>query len=197
MQHIPIDSKASRPTVRRQRCNSEHVYTETYPSSEVLHVRNALEQIRVHRTLEGSTGCTCRKLDVYLAPADGGGKKAQHRRMSERKVKEELRKRGKLPAEQHTRTELEQLLHDLVEQEPCCWGEDCFCRRNGIGCQAESCSCWLDSHQRKGQAVVKDIYPSVETVRERCGNNMYAVDLDAIHEFRLPFCVVIDDNESN
>jgi hypothetical protein len=197
MQHIPIDSKFSGPTVRRQRSNSEHFYTETYPSSEVLHVRNELEQIRVHRTLEGNTGCTCRKLDVYLVPADGGGKKAQHRRMSERKVKEELRKRGKLPAEQRTRAELEQLLHDIVELEPCCWGEDCFCKRNGIGCQADSCSCWLDSHQRKGPAVVKVVYPSVESVRERCGNNMYAVDLDAIHDFRLPFCVVINDSDNN
>jgi hypothetical protein len=198
IQRNPSDNKSSgHTTSRRIRSNSEQFYSDAYPSSDVLHVRNELEQIRVHRTLEGSTGCICRKLDVYLAPADGGGKKAQHRRMNERKVKEELRKRGKLPSQQCTRAELEQLLHDVVLTEPCCWGEDCFCKRNGIGCQADSCSCWLDSHQRKGYSGDKEVYPSVESVRERCGNNMYAVDLDAIHEFRLQFCHVIECDTSN
>lgn len=198
MQHNPSDFKsAGHTTTGRSRSNSEQFYCDAYPSSDVLHVRNELEQIRVRRTLEGSTGCKCRKLDVYLAPADGGGKKAQHRRMNERKVKEELRKRGKLPSQQCTRAELEQLLHDVVITEPCCWGEDCFCKRNGIGCQADSCSCWLDSHQRKGYSGDKEVYTSVESVRERCGNNMYAVDLDAIHDYRLQFCHVIKSDTPN
>jgi len=183
---------------RRNRSNSEQYFSENYPSTDVLHVRNELEQIRVHRTLEGSTGCTCRKLDVYLPPPDGGGKKAQHRRMKPQKVKEELRKRGKLPenASTCTRAELEQLLHDVVEQEPCCWGEECFCVKNGIGCQADACSCWFESHQRKGHNnSLEEDNPSVESIRERCGNNMYAVDLDGIHDFRLKYCPVIDAHD--
>lgn len=188
-----------RMATRRTRANSEQfIYSEQYTSTQVMHVRNELEQVRIHRTLEGSTGCTCRKLDVYLPPPDGGGgKKAQHRRMKPQKVIEELRKRGKLPSNnKHSRAELEQLLHDVVEQEPCCWGEDCSCRRNGIGCQADACSCWLESHQRKGHnnKSLQDDDPTVKDIRERCGNNMYAVDLDGIHDFRLQFCQVIETN---
>ena len=101
-----------------------------------------------------------------------------------------------------TRCELEQLLHDIVEEEPCCWGEDCSCRKDGIGCQADACSCWLESHQRKGHnhaTQQQDEDFSVTGIRARCGNNMYAVDLDGIHDFRLQYCQVIQstDNETN
>lgn len=191
----------NRRSSRRTRSNSEQYYSTQYPSTDVLHVRNELEQIRVSRTLEGSVGCTCRKLNVYLPPLNGGGKKAQHRRLKPSKVKEELRKRGKLPSNANdlTRAQLEQLLHDIVEQEPCCWAEDCSCRKNGIGCQADACSCWFESHQCKGQQNHhgdKEDFPSVKSIRERCGNNMYAVDLDGIHDFRLQYCQVIDTSDS-
>ena len=85
-------------TTRRARANSEaQLFSENFSSTNVMHIQHELEQVRIHRTLEGSTGCTCRKLDVYLPPPNGGGKKAQHRRMKPQKVIEELRKRGKLP----------------------------------------------------------------------------------------------------
>jgi hypothetical protein len=185
------DSPKPIKTMRRLRSNSDQFYSNgAFTTTELLSVRNELEQVRVQRCLEGSTGCACRKLDVYIPPKDGGGKKAQHRRMNERKVKEELRKRGLLPdnSEATTRAELEQLLHDAVEKEPCCWNNDCVCVRNGLGCQADACSCWHDSHQRKGSSGEEAPFPSIETIEERCGNNMYVVDLDGISAFRKQFC---------
>jgi hypothetical protein len=213
----------------RGRANSEQLYddSEHYSSTHVMHIQHSLEQVRIHRTLEGSVGCTCRKLDVYIpppAPHDGGeGKKKapQHRRrrMKPLKVIEELRKRGKLPPNHYSsnnmsRSELEQLLHDVVEEEPCCWGDECSCRREGIGCQADACSCWLESHQpRKGRnnnhhhggMQDENDLLSVTRIRERCGNNMYCVDVDRIHEFRRGYCCqeIVDessgaaDNDNN
>ena len=193
-------NKRHHMTTRRARANSEQLYSEHFTSTDVMHIQHELEQVRINRTLEGSTGCTCRKLDVYLPPPDGGGKKAQHRRMKPQKVIEELRKRGKLPSnsQEMSRSELEQLLHNIVEEEPCCWGEDCSCRKDGIGCQADACSCWFESHQRKGHNHgAQDDDPSVKCIRERCGNNMYAVDLDGIHHFRLQYCQVIESGKSS
>jgi hypothetical protein len=167
-------------------------YNETYTQVEVHHVRNELETLRNSRSKEGNTGCTCRKLDVYLLPPGGGGKKAHSRRMNERKVKEELRKRHLLPQEPKTREELEILLHDTVEKEPCCL-EDCACVRHGIECQADACKCWFTSHQaEKGKK--HDDTPSIETINSRCGNRfgMYTVDVVKIDDFRSSYiCVEI------
>jgi hypothetical protein len=212
----------------RARAKSEQLYyydSEHYSSTHVMHIQHSLEQVRIHRTLEGSVGCTCRKLDVYIPPpaaaAHGGGgsgrgkkeqqQQQQHRRrrrMKPLKVIEELRKRGKLPPNHHSssnmsRLELEQLLHHVVQEEPCCWGDECPCRREGIGCQADACSCWLESHQRKGhnshrggRIQEENDLLSVTCIRERCGNNMYCVDVDRIHDFRLEYCcqeIVVDE----
>ena len=171
-----------------------------FDSVTVRHVRNELEQIRHWRTHEGSNGCTCRKLCVYLPPKNSG-KKAQHKRLSERRVKEELRKRNALPPQTMTRAQLEHLLHDLVEQEPCCSVyNNCPCVVNGLGCQADCCSCWHDSHQtlnqqkkRKDSMGNDNDTPSssltelsAQAIQQRCGNRngMYAVDFDTINAYR-------------
>ena len=181
-----------------------------FDADTVRHVRNELEHIRSSRSGEGSTGCTCRKLTVYIPPPNSG-KKAQHKRLSERRVKEELRKRGLLTAtvqqRYKSRAELEQYLHDVVEKEPCCWNaDDCPCLQGGLGCQADCCDCWKDSHQTKDStttAVDKYQQPlaSTNAIVQRCGNRhgMYVVDLDAIQDYRrnvltnLPlYCGVIN-----
>jgi len=162
-------------------------YNDTYTQIEVHHVRNELEQLRNSRSMQGSTGCTCRKLQVYLLPPGGGGKKAHHRRMNVLKLKEELRKRHLLPQESLTREELELLLHDAVETEPCC-NDDCSCVRDGIDCQADTCSCWLTSHQAdKGKN--HDDHPSIANIKVRCGNpfGIYTVDAANIDSFRTSF----------
>ena len=63
-------------------------------------------------------GCTCRKLHVVLPHHTPTGKKHKHRRLTERKVKEELRKRGLMHGDvlKMKREELEVLLHDTVEK---------------------------------------------------------------------------------
>ena len=196
---LSLSSQNHSPDKRRSarlRSNSfaEH-YNETYTQVDVHHVRNELEQLRNYRSMEGGAGCTCRKLHVYLLPPGGGGKKAHHRRMSVYKVKEELRKRHLLPSESRTREELEILLHDAVEEEPCCSGNDCPCVRNGIGCQADTCSCWLSSHQTnegsKRNNSASSLMPSTsaQEINRRCGNRhgMYIVDFKRIDTYRRPF----------
>jgi hypothetical protein len=179
------NSVASDHSGRRSRSNSVSTsahFNETYTQVVVHHVRNELEELRNERTRSGATGCTCRKLTVYLPPKDGSaGKKAQHRRMKPAKLTEELKKRG-LYNHSASREALEKTLHDAVEKEPCCLGDDCFCARNGIDCQSDACSCWYDSHVHAKPAV----FPSNEDIKSRCGNanGMYTVDTDGIDAFR-------------
>ena len=178
---------------RRNRSNSvsqTHQFNETYDQVYVHHVRHELEELRNDRTKSGATGCNCRKLTVYLPPKDGsGGKKAQHRRMKPSKVVNELKKRG-IYNSKSSREELEITLHDAVEKEPCCSGNDCFCARNGIDCQADACSCWHDSHVHTKPCDKKkngsSSYLSVAEITERCGNPMgtSVCDIAAIDEFR-------------
>lgn len=157
-------------------------FTETYNQVYVHHVRSDLEKLRIERTTSGSTGCTCRKLTVYVPPKDGGGKKAQHRRLKPSKLREELKKRN-LYDESKPRETLEQTLHDAVEKEPCCGTSDCFCRRNGLDCQADACSCWHDSHVHTKTNVR---HLSMQTIKQRCGNPLgtVTVDMDAIDAYR-------------
>lgn len=163
----------------------EH-FNEIFTQVQVHHVRNELEQIRFERTKEGSAGCTCRKLQVYIPP-QGAGKKAAHRRLKIHRVKEELQKRNRLPEQQCTREELELLLHDIVNEEPCC-GPDCFCTRNGIVCQADTCACWLSSHQADKKKELNS-QPTVAEIQKRCGNKygIYTVDFDSINAYREKF----------
>lgn len=186
-------------------------YNDEYTDVEVRHVRNELEQIRNNRTMDGAIGCTCRKLQVYILPkGQAAGKKAHHRRMKPSKVKEELRKRQLLPPEevlqQYSREALEGMLHDAVELEPCCTpNSGCSCVRNGIECQADTCSCWHISHQTTSaqqhhtsdnatlnsnhgnQSSSSDSTCSMADIKARCGNpinGMYVVDFAKIDEFR-------------
>ena len=197
-------SSSCHVTTRRSRSGSQNNmqnqerYNDEFSKFEVHHVRNELETLRNFRTQREAHGCTCRKLDVYIPPPNAG-KKAAHRRLNVNKVKEELRKRHALPERNCTREELELLLHDLVAQEPCCRDENCPCVKNGIGCQSDTCQCWLASHQHKSSSSsssssshgVDEITPSV--IESRCGNKfgMYTVDLQGISMYRknyLTYC---------
>jgi len=161
--------------------HTEH-FNEKYDQVYVHQVRNGLEQLRNERSKSGSSGCNCRKLSVYIPPKNGSGKKAAHRRLKPSKLRDELKKRNLLD-ESKSREELEQILHDAVEKEPCCGTTDCFCYRNGIDCQADACSCWHDSHVNTKST---DRYLSVETITARCGNPLgtMVVDIDGIDDYR-------------
>ena len=180
-------SGETRMSTRQRSGSVTEQFNETFSQLEVHRVRNDLEQLRNSRSKEGSAGCSCRKLTVYILPPGGGGKKAHHKRMNVADVLRELRKRHLLPNETKTREELELLLHDAVEQEGCCVNDDCYCARNNINCQMDACDCWLPSHQTK-DASKKDSYTlSSPEIEKACGNRngMYAVDLDAIHDYRV------------
>jgi hypothetical protein len=67
------------------------------------------------------------------------------------------------------------------------YADSCFCARNEIGCQAETCSCWHSSHQSVAKGTTSSKAPSPDEIRARCGNvagGMYVVDIDAIDAFR-------------
>jgi len=207
-------SKCRRSSSSSNAASSSDKYAPNarYSHTDVTHVRNELERIRNSRSGEGSTGCTCRKIHVHVPGLpEPGGKKHQHRRMPERKVKEELRKRGLLhgPNARKKRDELERILHDAVENGPCCWGDDCPCVHNGIGCQADTCSCWHPGHDahhhKKGAGGDSDLVDladteTVQEIRMRCGNKngMYVVNLGEIQAKRsefltdVPLCVPLE-----
>jgi len=165
-------------------------FNEEYSQAMVHHYRNELEQIRFERNKSGATGCNCRKLVVYLPPKDGsGGKKANHRRLKPSKVVQELKKRhlydSKVAA--MSREQLERYLHKIVEKEPCCRDDNCFCVRNGLNCQADACSCWHNSHvHAKPNNGSNDHTISNDEIKKRCGNplGMYAVDTEGIDRYR-------------
>ena len=188
---------SSGPAQKQRRTRSKSVtdeYSDDFPHVKVLHIRNELEQLRASRSMEGHTGCTCRKLHVYIVPPGGGGKKAHSRRLSVHKVIEELRKRHQLPSENKTREELELLLQSIVAEEPCCT-QDCPCSQNGINCQADACSCWLASHMDDKKAVNHAL--NSEEIRKRCGNKygMYSVDASKVDAERkeqiMMYCQVL------
>lgn len=187
-----IHDRKLRSTRSRSASFSEQ-FNDTFTQAHVHHVRHELEQIRNWRTAEDARGCTCRKLQVYLPPPDGGGKKAQKRRMNPNKVKDELKKRGLLPKEDKTREELEVLLYEAVEAEPCCL-DDCSCVVNGIDCQDNACQCWRPSHQTSSQKRSSESDSSPSAIQRRCGNphGMTAVDFGKINAYRQEMiCQVI------
>jgi hypothetical protein len=170
----------TRRALRSRSSSFSETFNDTYSQVDVHSIRNELEQIRNRRT--DRLGCSCRKLHVYVPPANAG-KKGHHRRLKVAKVTDELRRRGLLPKETKSREELEQMLHDAVEKEPCC-NDDCFCAQNGIQCQVDTCSCWEPSHHQIKTAALEDI--DIETIVNRCGNRvgMYAVDWKKIKTVR-------------
>jgi len=185
---------------RRSKSLASAGTTGPYSSTEILQVRHELEDIRVSRTTD--IGCSCRKLVVYIPPkmTDGTtssivGKKAAHRRMNERKLKDEVRRRGMWKSGL-SREQLEGILHSAIEGETCCSSADtCPCIKNELSCQADICQCWHTSHQTK---EYKDEGVSVTSIKERCGNKfgMYVVDAEAISEFRkIWLCQFIDSAE--
>ena len=164
---------------------------EVYLTLDVQHIKHDLENIRISRTSKDAAGCSCRKLHVVLPNELGpGGKKSHHhRRMKEGKVKEELRRRNIEIPYNAKREELELLLHDEVEKHGCCFDEECPCFKNGIGCQADTCSCWHTSHvsHKKGGATDANVTP--DEANTRCGNpeGIYMVDFSAIETYRDQF----------
>ena len=175
------------------------------------HVQHDLESLRIERSDPTNLGCSCRKLHVFLpgeADKSQHKKKKSHRRMNERKVREELRKRGLLHKgnSDMSREKMERMLHDAIESQPCCWGIDCPCVKSGVGCQADTCSCWHASHdvphtptkKKETDSDPKKVGESdVEAIERRCGNanGMYVVDMKKIKEYRQQYVATQDNVE--
>ena len=185
-------------------CNDDDEYDQT----TIRHVRNELETIRIQRSETDAAGCSCRKIHVVVYDPNNSNnnhssKKHHHKRWTERKVKEELRKRHVTIPSNAKREELEQLLYDIVEEQGCCYGNDCICYRNGINCQLDTCTCWHSSHSNthsgsssstsrsKSSSGSKNdtIIPKVEEVLARCGNKYgcYVTDFNEIEKSRKKF----------
>jgi len=193
LQHCQVINESNLKTPSKK--TRSNVDTQTLDPSDTAvtqHIQHDLETLRINRGAE-NLGCSCRKLHIFLPGSTDKShhkKKGSHRRLPERKVKEELRKRGLLNKgnESMSRETMEKKLHDAIEKEPCCWGNDCPCVRDGIGCQADTCSCWHASHDvahhnGNGTASSED---DVEMMKSRCGNTngLYVVNLDGIAKHR-------------
>jgi len=181
--------------------------------SAIQHIQHELETLRIRRSDPHNLGCSCRKLHVFLPGATDKPhhkKKGSNRRLPERKVREELRRRGLLRDEEGkpvhgTREDMERRLHDAIEKEPCCWGKDCPCVRSGIGCQADTCSCWHPGHdaghsepagvsaggkdKKEDGGSRRVVDESVEKIERQCGNpnGMYVVNFGEIRRHREQF----------
>ena len=147
-----------------------------YESVEIKHVRNELEQLRFHRSTE-HLGCNCKRRKF-------------NRRMNERKLREELRKHGitntnNSSKKKQTREDLEQMLKKVVDEQGCCYGNDCPCVRNGVNCSADTCSCY--QNQTSSSNIGKN--PTIEQMKSNCGNRygLYVVDFDHINKQRTKF----------
>jgi len=202
--HCKAANNNKKDTTNTAKCT----FLDPTDSTVMQHIQHDLETLRVSRSC--NLGCSCRKLNVFLptslAAKDKPSchkKKSSHRRLPERKVREELRRRGLLHKGNGdmSREKMEILLHDTVEREPCCWGNDCPCVRDGIECQADTCSCWHSSHHVAGSSSSNNIFlpssdqpcnkyagggQSVEAIKALCGNQngMYVVDLEGIANYR-------------
>ncbi|GKZ00312.1 hypothetical protein MPSEU_000984100 [Mayamaea pseudoterrestris] len=185
-------TRRTRPTAPHS--TTEQQFNETFTQLDVNAVRNQLEELRNSRSQRA--GCNCRKLVVHVGSSLGTSKKAQAKRLNINDLKKELRKRHLLPHESApSREELETILHQAVQNEPCCHA-DCFCVRNNINCQMDACDCWLPSHQlqlphngnRKAQQHSFGELSSQE-IEAACGNRygMYATNFDQIQKHRAMF----------
>jgi hypothetical protein len=199
----------------RNHDDNNHINNATPPDptdpSVMQHIQHDLETIRIQRSDPTNLGCSCRKLHVFLPGATDKShhkKKGSHRRLPERKVREELRRRGLLPDNSGSmkREDMEVMLHSAIEKEPCCWGGDCPCVRNGIGCQADTCSCWHPSHdvahttnnsstsssnhkQEHGDSPRRIADMNAEAIQIQCGNSFgtYVVNFGEIRKHRERF----------
>jgi len=180
------------------------------------HIQHDIETLRIQRSDPTNLGCSCRKLHVFLPGATDKShhkKRGSHRRLPERKVREELRKRSLLNKgnESMLRDKMEKLLHDAIEKEPCCWGNDCPCVRGGIECQADTCSCWHASHDVAHSSASNSASTStssgdplrkggedVESMKARCGNKngMYVVNSEGIARYREQYVTAVERSNS-
>jgi hypothetical protein len=203
-----IDSSPRRsPRKRPQQQHQNHQeddddsppHLDPTDSAITQHIQHDLESLRIERST--NLGCSCRKPHVFLPGQSDKShhkKKGSHRRMNERKVREELRKRGLLHGNSDlSRDTMEKMLQDAIESEPCCWGQDCPCVRSGIGCQADICSCWqehsvtsaLMNEKEDRDDLRKVCLSDVEVIERTCGNEygMYVVDMKKINEYRQQY----------
>ena len=191
------DSKTPRQSAMKMTDEDQEDISNHMDPVFTQHIQHDLESLRIERSDPCNLGCSCRKLNVFLPGESDKShhkKKGSNRRMNERKVREELRKRGLLHKgnSDMSREKMERLLHDTVASEPCCWGMDCPCVRSGVGCQADTCSCWKEADSEPK----KEGESEVEAMQRKCGNvnGMYAVDMKTIKEHRQKFVTVASTN---
>jgi len=133
-----------RPTTRLQ------TQTNQYHNVALEHhctiVRNDLETIRTSRM---EVGCKCHKDTKFLDHFDPlNTSQNLHKLMSDRKLRDEMRKRHILnPEEANGKISMElkrsmmARLKVVMDDEPCCRPDTCECAAAGISCHADACQC--------------------------------------------------------
>lgn len=139
------------------------------------------KELELLRASRGDVGCHCHKLKTLSSfdPEKNYCGKQINKLISDRKLRDELRKRHLLTPEEascsiSSRIRIEQKvqmmarLQDAINKERSCETEDCTCAVNGIECHADVCQC------------CRSMTPSKAS--ECCGNDhgVLTVDIEAI-----------------
>mmetsp|Transcript_33610 Transcript_33610/g.77543 ORF Transcript_33610/g.77543 Transcript_33610/m.77543 type:complete len:467 (-) Transcript_33610:101-1501(-) len=140
--------------------------------STAVRIQRDLVRLREQRA---AVGCSCHKAK-HLSK--------QLNRYSEKRLREELKKRGLLHEGKNggrtEKTKMVERLRNAVELEPCC-GRDCPCVQSGVDCHSEACSCWRAISRQCGSRAKR--YTRQEC-QKTCGNNLYFYDHDEVSNYR-------------
>jgi len=157
--------------------NSSENLQNLVSEKEIEDLNNEIELLRTERCKKNQ-GCACKKKpNMMLAKGKYGKKKV----FTERRLKDELKLRGRNKDACKSRAEMEEILTHLIDQDPCC-GEDCPCVKNGIGCHENACSCWRDIGDRC----------TVDEINRSCGNK-FGMEVMDVDEIRSHSAKVLED----
>jgi len=138
---------------------------------ELEDLASEMQLLRIERC-RTKQGCACKKKSNFMLTK---GKFGKMKVLSKCRLKDELKQRGWDDDTCKSRTEMEEILTRLIDQDPCC-DEYCPCVKNGIGCHENACSCWKNISGNL----------DVDKINRSCGNTfgMKVFDVDKICSHR-------------
>jgi len=112
--------------------DTEHMMKAFEINDNNRDIKNELDKIRIERS---ENGCGCHRLKNFS-------------KMSEHRIKDELRKRHLSDSEMTnmSKSELQAMLKEFTSKEKCC-GVDCECEAAGIKCHWEVCGCFSKENE--------------------------------------------------
>jgi hypothetical protein len=151
------ESHSHRASARIDATNKASHYHNAELEHDCTLIRNELEGLRLSRS---EVGCSCHRETKFLDHFDPSNTNLNlNKIMSDRKLREEMRKRHLLTTEEKScskklaaddKRDMMARLKVAMEQEPCCRPGECECANAGIACHADVCGCC--SGQKRSEA---------------------------------------------